>query len=139
MPVVHIHIIISFPTHTLTSDESDAGSGDEGVPGGGGAKGNPVAVMQEKLKELSAAHDLVIKNNAQLVKQIAEIESGMVGGAAGWMSKLKEKLALFKLTSDAMAKVIKCVSVLMQPNLITFVRVYRYMYVHVHGSQVHFV
>ena len=46
MPVVHIHII-SFPTHTLTSDESDAGSGDEGVPGGGGAKGNPVAVMQE--------------------------------------------------------------------------------------------
>ena len=58
------------------------------------------------MKELSAAHDLVIKNNAQLVKQIAEIESGMVGGAAGWMSKLKEKLALFKLTSDAMAKVI---------------------------------
>ena len=120
MPVVHIHII-SFCTQSLTSDESDAGSGDEGVPGGGGPKENPVAVMQEKLKELSAAHDLVIKNNAQFVKQIAEIESGMVGRAAGWMSKLKEKLALFKLTLDAMAKVIKCVSVLMQPNLITFV------------------
>ena len=70
-----------------------------------GARANPVAVMQEKLKELSAAHDLVIKNNAQLVKQIAEIESGVMGGVSGWMSKLKERLALFKLTSDAMAKV----------------------------------
>ena len=66
-----------------------------------------MTILQEKLKELSAAHDLVVKNNAQLVKQIAEIESG-VGGAKplpAWMPKLKEKLALFKLTSDAMAKV----------------------------------
>ena len=59
--------------------------------------------MQEKLKELSAAHDLVIKNNALLVKQIIEVEGGTVSGAS--LAKLKEKLALFKLTSDAMAKV----------------------------------
>ena len=60
--------------------------------------------MQEKLKELSsAAHDLVIKNNALLVKQIMEVEGGAVSGAS--LAKLKEKLALFKLTSDAMAKV----------------------------------
>ena len=60
--------------------------------------------MQEKLKELSsAAHDLVIKNNALLVKQIIEVEGGAVSGAS--LVKLKEKLALFKLTSDAMAKV----------------------------------
>lgn len=83
------------------ADESDAGSGDEGVAEGG--HGNPVSAMQEKLKELSAAHDLVIKNNSQLIKQIAEIEGGTVGRAS--IAKLKEKLALFKLTSDAMAKV----------------------------------
>ena len=82
-------------------DESDGGSGDEVMAEGG--RSNPVTAMQEKLKELSAAHDLVTKNNAQLVKQIAEIEGGMVGGAS--LAKLKEKLALFKLTSDAMAKV----------------------------------
>ena len=93
---IYVHHI-----HTLYLDESDAGSGEEGVFEGG--RGNHIAAMQEKLKELSAAHDLVIKNNAQLVKQIAEIEGGAVGGAS--IAKLKEKLALFKLTSDAMAKV----------------------------------
>ena len=102
-------------SHTHNKDESDGGSGDEGVPGD--AKVNPVTAMQEKLKELSAAHDLVIKNNAQLLKQIAETESGMAGGSSGSMSKLKEKLALFKLTSDAMAKV----SVRGSPNSINFV------------------
>ena len=70
---------------------------------GGRGNGNPVTAMQEKLKELSAAHDLVIKNNALLIKQIIEIEGGAVSGAS--LAKLKEKLALFKLTSDAMAKV----------------------------------
>ena len=73
---------------------------------GGRGNGNPVTAMQEKLKELSAAHDLVIKNNALLVKQIIEIEGGAVSGAS--LAKLKEKLALFKLTSDAMAKVSTC-------------------------------
>ena len=68
-----------------------------------GGRGNPVTATQEKLKELSAAHDLVIKNNALLVKQIVEVEGGAVSGAS--LARLKEKLALFKLTSDAMAKV----------------------------------
>ena len=95
MTATYIHV------HVHTQDESDGGSGDEDVAEGG--RGNPVTAMQEKLKELSAAHDLVIKNNTQLVKQIAEIEGGMVSGAS--LAKLKEKLALFKLTSDAMAKV----------------------------------
>ena len=87
-----------------------------------GGRGKLVTAMQDKLKELSAAHDLVIKNNAQLVKQIAEIEGGMVGGAS--IAKLKEKLALFKLTSDAMAKV---------GNSITHTHMHTRMHAHTHA------
>ena len=99
--VIHVHVRVHTYTCIHTPDESDGGSGDEDVAEGG--RGNPITAMQEKLKELSAAHDLVIKNNALLVKQIADIEGGAVSGAS--LAKLKEKLALFKLTSDAMAKV----------------------------------
>lgn len=68
---------------------------------GGGE--HPLLIMQEKLHELNTAHDLVVKNSHQLMRQISEVEEGGLLKANG--SKLKEKLTLFKLTTSAMVKV----------------------------------
>lgn len=93
----------------LYADVSDcqSGSEDEDEVKEGGAGGvcnsgphdNPLAVLQVKLKELSTAYELVIKNNHQLAKFASELESG---GSAG---KPKEKFALMKITSAAVVKV----------------------------------
>ena len=78
---------------------------------GGGASGsgssaqdNPLATLQLKLKQLTTAYDLVLKNSHQLSKLSSELES--VSGSSK-AAKPTEKFALFKLTSAAMVKVSK--------------------------------
>ena len=90
-------------THLYVLDESDACSGNGGAFEGDSS--HLVGMMQEKLKELSAIHSLVIEHNAELVKLITEIENRMEVGSLDLISKLKERLALFKLASESMAKV----------------------------------
>lgn len=90
------------------SDQSE--SEDEAVGGhaGGGyvavvsGHDNPLAAMQLKLKELTTAYDLVVKNSQQLSKLASELESVPGSKAA---VKPAETLALLKLTSSAIVKV----------------------------------
>ena len=82
------------------TDDSENESDMEEESGGGE---HPLLTMQEKLHELNTAHDLVVKNSHQLMRQISEVEEGGLLKANG--SKLKEKLTLFKLTTSAMVKV----------------------------------
>ena len=105
--------------HTDGSDTESGEEGDDGVGGGGGGGGggtvadNPLASLKEKLRELSTAHDLVVKNCHQVMKLIPTevVEEGGGGGGGGrgnggGSSKLKEKLTMFKITANAMAKVL---------------------------------
>ena len=85
-------------THSPRTDDSENESDmeeDRGEP--------PLLSMEEKLLELTTAHDLVVRNSHLLVRQISEVEEGGLLQANG--SKLKEKLALFRLTTSAMVKV----------------------------------
>lgn len=89
----------------LDSDVSDcqSGSDDEEREGGGATGGgtntgtdeNLLSALQDKLKELTTANDLVIKNSHQLSKFVSELEAG---------GKPLEKVALLKITSAAMVK-----------------------------------
>ena len=83
------------------SGSEDGDEVKEGVAGGvsNSPHDNPLAVLQVKLKELTTAYELVIKNNHQLTKFASELESG---GSTG---KPKEKFALLKITSAAVVKV----------------------------------
>ena len=94
-----------FYTHTHTlflfADESESESELEEDGGGGGDP--PLKTMEEKLRDLNTAHDLVVKNSHQLMRLITEVEEGGVGKPN--CAKLKEKLTLFKLTTTAMVKV----------------------------------
>lgn len=71
------------------------------MPGGAfeGASGHFVHMMHWQKQ------NSIIEHNTELVKLITEIENGEKVKCLGLISKLKERLALFKLTSDAMAKV----------------------------------
>ena len=72
-----------------------------------------LAALQEKLKELNKAYDLVVKNIHQVSKVTTDLESGSgnpKGESAASAPKPKEKLALLKLTSGAMVKVSKSIS-----------------------------
>lgn len=66
------------------------------------AHDHPLAPLQEKLKELTTAYDLVVKNSHQLSKFVSDLESGASKATA---AKPKENLALMKITSAAMVKV----------------------------------
>ena len=98
-------IFIHTHTHTHTlflfADESESESELEEDGGGGGDP--PLKTMEEKLRDLNTAHDLVVKNSHQLMRLITEGEEGGVGKPN--CAKLKEKLTLFKLTTTAMVKV----------------------------------
>ena len=83
-----------FPRFT---DDSDSGSGGEEEGGD-----NPLSALQEKLGELTNAHDLMEKNSHQVAKLLSELEEGSNRSTA---VKTKEKLTLFKLTSAALVKV----------------------------------
>lgn len=90
------------------SDSEDNAAGATGGGGSGSRKSpdNPLALLQEKLKGLSAAYDLVVKNSNQLMKIANMWESGGGGGELS-EQKPKEKFALFKITAEAMMKVKK--------------------------------
>ena len=80
-----------------SADDSDGGTGDEDEGGD-----NPLSTLEEKLDELTNAHDLMEKNCHQINKFLSDLEDGMGRNAA---VKAKEKLTLFKLTSAALVKV----------------------------------
>lgn len=78
-------------------------TGSSGSPGASGSThDHPLASLQEKLKELNTAYNLVVKNSHQLTKFASELESGASKSNAG---KPKEKFALLKITSAAIVKV----------------------------------
>lgn len=80
------------------SEGSEDETKEEGAAIGSTASGphdNLLAVLHVKLKELTTANDLVVKNSHQLSKFAGELE-GSVG---------KEKIALLKITSAAVVKV----------------------------------
>ena len=91
-------------THThiplLFADESES---ESELEEDGGAADQPLKTMDEKLRELNTAHDLVVKNSHQLIRLITEVEEGAL--VKPNFAKLKEKLTLFKLTTTAMVKV----------------------------------
>ena len=89
-------------THTplLFADESES---ESELEEDGGAAEQPLKTMDEKLRELNTAHDLVVKNSHQLIRLITEVEEGAL--VKPNFAKLKEKLTLFKLTTTAMVKV----------------------------------
>lgn len=63
---------------------------------------NPLAALQLKLKELTTAYELVLKNSHQLTKFASELESSASKPNSG---KPVEKLAMLKITSAAIVKV----------------------------------
>ena len=97
------------------SSESEDEAADKGrserVQGGSAARAvgatpdahdNPLATLQEKLRELTTAYELVVKNSHQLTKFASELESGSSKPNSG---KPMEKFALLKITSAAVVKV----------------------------------
>jgi len=66
--------------------------------GAGASNEDPLTSLHDKLKELTTAHDIVVKNHNQLTKTIGEREER---GSSG---KTTEQLALFKLTAAGMGK-----------------------------------
>lgn len=88
--------LVAFP---LPPEDSD--SEEETVENNPDTNPNPVAQVTAKLQELSTAHDLVMKNGSAILRVIGDVEGNHVPNE----SKLKEKLAMFKLTAGAMMKV----------------------------------
>ena len=64
---------------------------------------DPLTELKDKLSELLTAHNMIQSRHHELMKAITDLEGGKDKNGA----KLKEKAALFKITSDAMIKVIK--------------------------------
>lgn len=93
------------------SDASEDEAKGEGATVGSAASGphdNLLAALHVKLKDLTTANDLVVKNGHQLSKFAGELE-GSVG---------KEKIALLKITSAAVMKVRGVYSMLVLPGLL---------------------
>ena len=80
---------------TSSTDDSDEGEDEE--------QDQPLDQMKDKLRELTEAHDLVLKHGHTMLRQLSDIEGDQL--AAGTMTKVKEKIAMFKLTTGAMMKV----------------------------------
>ena len=85
-----------------SSGRSRERSGEGGVGSVPDTHDNPLATLQEKLKELNTAYELVVKNSHQLTKFASELESGANKPNAG---KPMEKLTLLKITAAAIVKV----------------------------------
>lgn len=63
---------------------------------------NPLAALQSKLKEVTTAYDLVVKNNQQMTKLASELEAASSSKGSG---KPVETVALMRLTCSAVVKV----------------------------------
>ena len=83
-------------------DRRRGGPAERAVGATPDAHDNPLATLQEKLKELTTAYELVVKNSHQLTKFASELESGSSKPNSG---KPVEKFALLKITSAAVVKV----------------------------------
>ena len=80
----------------MWSDDSDDGGEDEDSD-------QPLVNLRDKLKELTETHDLVLKHGHTMLRQLAELDNDQL--LPGAVAKVKEKIALFKLTTGAMMKV----------------------------------
>ena len=65
----------------------------------------PVTALKEKLSELITTHNLVQQKHHELMKVLSDVETGKEETGTNH-SKLKEKAAMFRVTANAMAKVI---------------------------------
>ena len=68
--------------------------------------------LKDKLRELTETHDLVLKHGHAMLRQLAEVECDQVLPPVGAVAKVKEKIAMFKLTTGAMMKVYVCTCML---------------------------
>lgn len=109
--MVYYKILIDASDSQSGSEDESIGKGSRDSGGSTNTAGaanatthdNPLATLQDKLKELNTAYGLVVKNSHQLTKFASELESGAnIGTGAG---KPNEKFALLKITSAAMVKV----------------------------------
>ena len=82
---------------TLIDDSDDGGEDDE--------QDQPLVNLKDKLRELTETHDLVLKHGHAMLRQLAEVDGDQVLPPAGAVAKVKEKIAMFKLTTGAMMKV----------------------------------
>ncbi len=64
---------------------------------------DPLTELKDKLSELSTAHNMIQSRHHELMRAVNELEAGKDKNGA----KLREKAALFKITSDAMIRVSK--------------------------------
>ena len=74
---------------------------------------DPLIDLKDKLSDLSTAHNIVQSRHHDLVKAISDFESGKDKSGV----KLKEKAAIFKISSDALTKVSH------------YSKIYKYMYI----------
>lgn len=98
---VHVHVCV----YLDVSDQSDSEDEEDGAKASG--HDNPLAAMQLKLKELTTAYDLMVKNNHQLSKLASELENAPSSKGASPAAKPAETFALMKLTCSAVVKVTK--------------------------------
>lgn len=64
----------------------------------------PVTALKEKLSELITTHNLVQQKHHELMKVLADVETGKEETGTN-LTKLKEKAVMFRVTANAMAKV----------------------------------
>lgn len=63
-------------------------------------------LLSEKLSEVTATHNLILQKHHDILKTLAELDDKeLAQSGSGSLTKLKEKIAMFKITSSAMAKV----------------------------------
>lgn len=86
------------PIMWSSADDSDDGAEDE-------EHDQPLVNLKDKLRELTETHDLVLKHGHAMLRQLAELEGDKGLPPAGAVAKVKEKIAMFKLTTGAMMKV----------------------------------
>jgi len=89
VPVMFMYHMTSSP------DDSDGGEDEE--------QEQPLDQLKDKLRELTEAHDLVLKHGHTMLRQLSDIEGDQL--VVGTMTKVKEKIAMFKLTTGAMMTV----------------------------------
>ena len=88
----------------LSDNSSENETGRDGT-----TNENPLDLLHDKLKELNAAYELVVKNSHQIFP--TEWENG-----ANVSKKPKEKIALFKIASLAMIKASSLMSTTIQSH-----------------------
>ena len=88
--------MISAATDVFCVDLSDNSSEDE-AGGDGTTNENPLDLLHDKVMELTAAYELVVKNSSKIFELEDSVNKG--GNFAG---NLKERLSLFKVTASAM-------------------------------------